>query len=245
MNKIIQGDCLEEMKNIPDKSIDMIIADLPYGTTDCKWDTIIPFDPMWKQLNRVIKLNGAIVLFGSEPFSSALRMSNINNYKYDWVWKKNTSAGFIHAKNRPLKKHELLSVFSLGSMGHKSQCGDRRMIYNPQGLKRKITIRKNGVSGTTIGKRPSHKDNNISEYSGYPNSILDFKNDRGFHPTQKPVALIEYMIKTYTNAGDIVLDNVAGSGTTGVACQNTNRKYILIEKDKKYIEIIKERLNIK
>ena len=209
INEVHQGDCLELMKLIPDKSIDAIISDPPYGTTACKWDTIIPFEPLWEQYKRIIKDNGAIVLTASQPFTSALVMSNIKMFKYEWVWEKNTGAGFIHAKNRPLKKHENVLVFSKGSMGHLSQLGEKRLIYNPQGLIKETTIRKNGVSGTTIGKRPSHKDNNISEYKNYPNSILVFKNDRGLHPTQKPVALFEYLIKTYTNEGDIVLDNCA------------------------------------
>jgi len=214
--QLIHGEALEEMDKLIEQGVvvDSVICDPPFQITACKWDKIIPFEPMWERLNKLIKPNGAIVLFGSEPFSSALRMSNIKNYKYDWVWKKNTSAGFIHAKNRPLKKHEILSVFSLGSMGHKSQCGDKRMIYIPQGLIKEITIRKNGVSGKTIGARPSNKDNNISEYKNYPNSILEFKTDKGLHPTQKPVALMEYLIKTYTNENETVLDFTFGSGTT-------------------------------
>ncbi len=212
------------------------------GTTACKWDSIIPFEDMWERLNKLIKDNGAIVLFGSEPFSSALRMSNIKNYKYDWVWKKNKSAGFIHSKNRPLKKHELLSVFSLGSMGHISQLGNKRMIYNPQGLIKEFKIRKNGVSGTTIGKRPSHKDDNISEFKNYPNSVLEYKNDTGLHPTQKPVALMEYLVKTYTNENETVLDFTMGAGSTGVACKNLNRDFIGIELDEKYFKIAEDRI---
>lgn len=158
MIKLYNGDCLEVMKEIPDKSVDMILCDLPYGTTACKWDSIIPFEPLWEQYCRIIKNNGAILLFGSEPFSTTLRMSNLKNYKYDWVWIKNTSGGFVHAKNRPLKRHELISVFSLGSMGHISQLGNKRMVYNPQGLIYKERI----IDGTKtcvncIGKRPSHK----------------------------------------------------------------------------------------
>jgi site-specific DNA-methyltransferase (adenine-specific) len=230
------------MKDIGDKSIDMILCDLPYGTTACKWDTIIPFEPLWEQYKRIIKDNGAIVLTASQPFTSALVMSNIKMFKYEWIWEKNTGAGFIHAKNRPLKRHENVLVFSKGSMGHLSLLGEKRMKYNPQDLIKQKTIRKNGVSGTTIGDRPSHHDNLISEYTNYPTTILNYKNDNGLHPTQKPVALFEYLIKTYTSVGDLVLDNCAGSGTTAIACINTNRNYILIEKEPKYIEIIKKRI---
>ena len=207
--KLLKGDCLELMKDIPDKSIDMILCDLPYGTTACKWDTIIPFEPLWEQYNRIIKDNGAIVLFGSEPFSTKLRSSNLKMYKYDWIWKKTRSAGFVHAKNRPLKKHENISVFSKGSMGHLSTLGDKRMRYNPQDLIYKRTEHKNATKkfGNIVGKRPSHKDKYVSEYTNYPSSILEYSNDSGFHPTQKPVALLEYLIKTYTNEGDVVLDN--------------------------------------
>jgi site-specific DNA-methyltransferase (adenine-specific) len=242
--QIILGDCLAEMDKLIEQgvTVDAIITDPPYGTTSCKWDSVIPFDEMWERLNKLIKPNGAIVLFGSEPFSSALRMSNIKNYKYDWVWNKNTSAGFIHAKNRPLKKHELLSVFSIGSMGHKSLLGNKRMIYNPQGLVESYTVRKNGISGQTIGSRPSNKDNNISKHTNYPISRLDYNTECGYHPTQKPVALMEYLIKTYTNEGETVLDFTMGSGTTGVAAKNTNRKFIGIEIDNAYFDIAKERM---
>lgn len=242
-----QGDCLELMKSIPDKSIDMILTDPPYGTTDCKWDSVIPFDEMWKRLNSLIKDNGAIVLFGSEPFSSMLRMSNIKHYKYDWIWRKNTSAGFIHAKNMPLKKHEIISVFSKGSMGHKSVLGKKRMVYYPQGLIPKKTVyhrnKKNCVN--VIGERPSQKTDFISDFTNYPISIIETKegsNNNFYHPTQKPVALLEYLIKTYTQEGETVLDFTMGSGSTGVACVNTNRNFIGIELDPNYYQIATERI---
>jgi len=235
INKVICGDCLEEMMDIDEKSIDAIITDPPYGTTACKWDTVIPFNEMWQNLNRIIKPNGAIVLFGSEPFSSALRMSNIKNYKYDWVWDKKLAGNAILAKHQPLKIHELIHVFS--SKG--------RAIYLPQKTKGKL--RKKMFSKTiqpkTLNKVTEAKETFNDLY--YPKSIQDFSmaNRMGrIHPTQKPVALMEYLIKTYTNENETVLDFTAGSGSTGVACKNLNRNYILIEKEQKYIDIIKDRL---
>ena len=244
--KLWNGDCLELMKDIPDKSIDCIICDLPYGTTDCKWDTIIPFDKLWEQYNRIIKDNGAICLFGSEPFSSYLRMSNMKHYKYDWIWKKTTSTGFQHAKNMPLKNYEIISVFSHGSMGHKSLLGDRRMIYNPQGIVRVDKVSKNTKNkwGNIAGHRPSHKEEFITEFANYPTMILEFPIDKGVgHPTAKPVRLLEYLIKTYTNEGDFVLDNCMGSGSCGVAAVNTHRKFIGIELDENYFNIAKQRID--
>ena len=250
MNKLLKGDCLEVMKSIPDGSIDAIITDPPYGTTACKWDSVIDFELMWEQLNRIIKPNGAIVLFGSEPFSSALRMSNIKNYKYDWVWKKTRyNSGFAHAKNSPLKKHENISVFSLGKIAHKSQ-SENRMEYYPQGLKKCKTIRKKPKQyreeEVSFGKkRPSHRDT-IQEFTNYPQSILEFdlkQKGRPLHPTQKPVELMEYLIKTYTNENETVLDFTMGSGSTGVACKNLNRNFIGIEQDEKYFKIASERIN--
>lgn len=245
--KLWQGDCLELMKNIPDKSIDMVLCDPPYGTTACKWDSVIPFEPMWKQLNRIIKSNGAICLFGSEPFSSALRMSNIKHYKYDWVWRKNRPTGFQHAKNMPLKEHENIIVFSMGSMGHKKLLGDKRLKYNPQGIESCciVTHSSNNRFGNIVGKRPSHKEYTIQTETNYPKTILEFskENKNNLHPTQKPVALLEYLIKTYTNERETVLDFTMGSGSTGVACENTNRNFIGIELDKDYFNIAQERIN--
>lgn len=241
------------MNNIPDKCIDMILCDLPYGTTACKWDTVIPFDPLWEQYNRIIKANGAIVLFGSEPFSSKLRMSNIDNYKYDWVWEKSKGCNFTHAKNMPIKFHENIIVFSNAPIGHVSQLGDRRMCYNPQGLvkvdkkwsrPRKYDTGENGHHLT----RESHQLSRVIEFENYPTSILKYSNsnnkERGLHPTQKPVALLEYLINTYTNENEIVLDNCMGSGSTGVAALNLHRKFIGIESDEKYFEISKNRIEV-
>ena len=236
--KLLQGDCLELMKEIPEKSIDMILCDLPYGTTACTWDHIIPFDKLWYQYKRIRKNNAAIVLFGSEPFSSYLRMSNIKEYKYDWVWDKKQPTGFVNANARPMKRHELLSVFSNGSATSTS-CN---MIYNPQGLLiyNKIT---SYTSRGYLGERESQEKRYIQKNTNYPNSILSFSKDiNKIHPTQKPVALLEYLIRTYTNENMVILDNCMGSGSTGVACINTKRKFIGIELDQNYFNIAKKRI---
>lgn len=198
------GDCLEVMPRLPDKSCDMILCDLPYGTTACKWDSLIPLDKLWEQYNRLLRPQGSVLLFGSEPFSTHMRMSNLKAYKYDWIWHKGHSTGFVHAMNMPLKDFEVISVFSNSSMGHKSMLGEHRMIYNPQGLIRYHKERKAGESkfGTICGKRPSHKDKICQEYTNFPTAVLHFKKDtKTVHPTQKPVALLAYLIKTYTNGG--------------------------------------------
>ena len=230
-----QGDCLELMSNIPDKSVDCIITDLPYGTTQCKWDTIIPFEPLWRQYNRIIKDNGAIVLFGTEPFSSHLRLSNLKNYKYDWIWDKVKGTGFLNAKRQPMRNHELISVF------YKKQC-----IYNPQktyGHKMKKSYRSKDLQTDVYGEMKN--DYTYESTERYPRSIQVFSTDTqnsSLHPTQKPVALIEYLIKTYTNVGELVFVSCMGSGTTGVACINTNRRFIGIELDNNYFKIAKERI---
>lgn len=245
INKIYNEDCLEGMKRIPDGSVDCIICDLPYGTIACKWDRIIPFDRLWEQYNRIIKNNGVICLFGSEPFSSHLRMSNIKHYKYDWIWKKTTSTGFQHAKNMPLKNYEIISVFSNGLIGHKSLLKDKRMIYNPQGIVRTNKISKSNKNrwGNIVGKRPSHQEKFITEFENYPTMVLEYPKDKNIgHPTAKPVALIEYLIKTYSNEGETILDNCMGSGTTAIACINTNRNYIGFEIDKEYYDLSIKRI---
>lgn len=233
------------MKDIPDESVDMILCDLPYGTTACKWDSIIPFEILWKHYNRVIKNNGVICLFGSEPFSTHLRISQIDNYKYDWIWVKSNGScsGFVHAKNMPLKKHEIISVFSKAPIGHISLLKERRMKYNPQGLSYKPTkeISKKKF-GNTVGKRPSQVEEYTREYINYPVSILNFDSEKGLHPTQKPVPLLEYLIKTYTNENETVLDNCMGSGSTGVACVHTNRNFMGIELDNHYFDVAKNRI---
>ena len=245
MMKLLHGDCLELMKSIPDKSVDMVLCDLPYGTTACKWDSVIPFDELWAQYRRILKGQGVVVLFGSEPFSSRLRASNFDWYKYDWIWCKTRKTGFVHAKNQPLKQHENISVFSPAPMGHASCLGDKRMPYNPQGLVNERRTRTNLLSrfGSTVGKRPSQKDTITSEYKNYPTSLLYYKNASSLnHPTEKPVGLLEYLIRTYTNRGGRVLDNTMGSGSTGVACVNTGRDFIGIELDDNYFAIAQERI---
>ena len=248
MIRLEHGNCLEIMDKLIEEGVkvDAIITDPPYGTTDCKWDSIIPLNEMWEKLNKLIKPNGAIALFGSEPFSTSLRYSNLKNYKYDWIWIKSTSAGFVHAKNMPMKRHEIISVFSNSPMGHKSLLKERRMEYNPQGLVKVNKIHKRPKTGmvNVIGARPSHKKEFEVKYENYPTSILNFpnSNNNNFHPTQKPVELMEYLIKTYTNEGETVLDFTMGSGSTGVACLNANRRFIGIELDENYFNIAKERI---
>lgn len=242
---LIKGDCLELMESIPDKSVDAIITDPPYGTTACKWDSVIPFDLMWKQLNRIIKDNGAIVLFGSEPFSSALRISNIKNYKYDWIWEKTMCTGMAQNEYMPMKYHEIISIFVNKSkptfnkiFADRNESSINRANYKMQGS----SHLSNHIN---IGKQ-SAKQYNPNKVN--PKSILKFKSvpntPKGskLHPTQKPVELIEYLIKTYTNENETVLDFTMGSGTTGVACKNLNRKFIGIEMDDNYFEIAKKRI---
>lgn len=235
------------MKNIPDKSVDMILCDLPFGITSSKWDKVIPFEPLWEQYKRIIKTNGAICLFGAEPFASKLRTSNVNWFKYDWVWIKNNAVGFVNAKLKPMNKHEVICVFSEGktSNGNKNN-----MPYYPQGL---IPYNKESRSGNKKGKdntywRPSLKSSNeggyIQEFTNYPTTVLKFnKVQKAVHPTQKPVPLLEYLIRTYTNGGgETILDNCMGSGSTGVACVNANRNFIGIELNKDYYDIAKDRI---
>lgn len=224
------------MNELPDKSIDMILCDLPYGTTSCKWDSIIPFDSLWIQYERIIKDNGAIVLFGSEPFSSNLRLSNLKLYKYDWIWDKKTGLGFLDSKYRPLKQHEIISVFSKGGCSNGSKI---QMNYNPQGLI--PTTKKNRNSKSNIlNSEPKQRKDLETKYTNYPKSILTYPRETGFHPTQKPVALLENLIRTYTNENDIVLDNCMGSGSTCIAAINTRRQYIGYELDDKYFEVAKK-----
>jgi DNA modification methylase len=230
-NRLLHGDCLELMQDIPDKSIDMILCDLPYGTTACKWDVIIPFEPLWKEYKRIIKDRGCIALFGSEPFSSYLRMSNIKNYKYDWIWNKKIPSGMSYAKFQPMRQHEIISIFNSN-------------VYYPQMIKRDKPIKAGGMSkGETTNNqklKALHKTYDLK----FPSTIIDFMKIRqdSVHPTQKPVTLLEYLIKTYTLENEIVLDNCMGSGSTGVACINTNRNFIGIEKDETFFNIAKRRI---
>ena len=236
--ELIQGDCLEKMKDIPDKSIDMILCDLPYGNfTACKWDVVIPFEPLWEQYKRIIKDRGAIVLFGSEPFSSYLRMSNIKQYKYDWIWEKDAGSNFATVKYQPMKEHEEVLIFGKGRINYYPIMQER--IGSRKG-KETTTVdsgRKDSVYGTQIGVGKLK----VAELRN-PRSIQRFNRERGLHPTQKPVALFEYLIKTYTNEGETVLDNCMGSGTTAIACMNTNRNYIGFEISKEYFDIAEKRI---
>lgn len=227
---IKQGDCLELMQYIPDGSIDMILCDLPYGTTKNKWDSVIPFEPLWEQYNRVIKDNGAIVLFSQMPFTVDLVASNYKDFRYEWIWEKLTASGHLNANRMPMKKHENILAFY-----------KKLPTYNPQFTEGKPYVATYSTHSSNYGKQ---KDNitTINDGKRYPVDIIKFNNDRGLHPTQKPVELLEYLIKTYTNEGETVLDNCMGSGSTGVACVNTNRNFIGIELDKGYFEIAKSRI---
>lgn len=247
MTELYQGDCIQVMKSLPDKSINLILTDLPYGTTENRWDSVIDFNDLWEQYNRLLTDNGTVLLFANNSFMPMVLNSNLKNYKYRLVWLKPNCTGFPHAKNRPLAKSEDILVFSKGSMGHRSLLGDRRMCYNPQGLQRiDKTIKRNSKSfGQGIKPRPSHKSEIVQEWTNYPTDVLIYgkdKTDRGLHPTQKPVALLEYLIKTYSNEGDRVLDNCMGSGSTGVACANTSRDFVGIELDTDYYNTAVERL---
>jgi len=244
---LLQGDCLELMKDIPDESIDLILTDPPYGTTACKWDSIIPFELMWKELKRIRKPNSAIALFGAEPFSSLLRSSNIDEFKYDWYWNKNSTSGFMNAKLKPMNTMEIISIFSSGKT---SPGNAKNMKYYPQGL---ILFNKIVKSGNKAHKEnspfrqnstPSNEKGHLQRYTNYPRNYLEFSYQKNaFHPTQKPVDLLEYLIKTYTLESEVVLDFTMGSGSTGVACKNTNRNFIGIELDKTYFEIAEKRIN--
>ena len=230
-------DCFDGMQKIDDKSIDMILCDLPYGTTQCSWDIVIPFEPLWAEYKRIIKDNGAIVLFGMEPFSSYLRISNIEMFKYDWIWDKVKGTGFLNAKKQPMRNHEVISVF------YKNQCK-----YYPQmteNHERKVSLKKRNPPKTEV----YGKMDKVTYYDStkrYPRSIQVFSTDTrisSIHSTQKPVALCEYLIKTYTDIGDLVIDNCAGSCSTGIACHNTGRRFIGFEKDAGIFEKANKRLD--
>lgn len=242
--KLYEGDCLEIMPTLPDKSIDMVLCDLPYGTTACKWDTIIPFEPLWLQYKRLIKDNGVIVLTASQPFTSALVMSNPVWFKYEWIWYKNQPSGFALANKQPMKTHENILVFYNQQPKYNKQLTFSRITDRQLNKKNKRgTGKENGAYGNL--SNTDFRDAVLSENVN-PRSVLEFnieaRSKGTLHPTQKPVSLFEYLIKTYTNEGDTVLDNCAGSGTTGVACFNVNRWFILIEKNAGYCEIIRQRL---
>ena len=238
LDRIYNEDCLVGMQRIDDASIDMILCDLPYGTTACKWDTVIPFEPLWEQYKRVIKPHGAIVLTASQPFTSALVMSNVEMFKYEWIWKKTKKTGFPNANRQPLRNYESVLVF------YKGQC-----TYNPQGIvaftePKKVTRKKPKRDTINAGENDgSLCGDYLKKYTNYPSQVLEIPSEaKTVHPTQKPVALFEYLIKTYTNPGETVLDNCLGSGTTAIAAINTGRHYIGFEKDAGYFDIAQKRI---
>ncbi len=231
---LMHGDCIDRMKEIPDGSIDMILCDPPYGVTACKWDTVIPIDSMWSQIKRITKPNAAIVFTATQPFTSVLITSNLRDFKYEWIWQKSRSTGFLQAKFMPMKSHENVLVFVRRG----------KPTYNPQ----KTDGHKKTNSAKGEGHSPTFGASKVRDYKGgdttrYPKTVQQFGSDRGLHPTQKPVALMEYLVKTYTNKGDTVLDFAMGSGTTGVACANLNRSFTGIELDDRFFEIAKNRIN--
>ena len=227
MADLYHGDCLEVMAQLPDNSVDMILCDLPYGTTACKWDTVIPFEPLWAQYRRIAKRNAAIVLTASQPFTTALIASNMREFRYCWVWEKSLKVGFQNANRRPLKNHEDVCVFG-GS------------LYQPQGLQ--VYGKENKRGGVGEFSSSVNTQKYTQKYTNYPVSVLKIASEVGLHPTQKPVALMEYLIRTYTREGEVVLDNCMGSGTTGVGCANTGRQFIGIEREPKYFTIASERI---
>ena len=237
-----QGDCLELMKNIPDKSVDMILCDLPYGTTQCKWDTIIPFEPLWEQYHRIIKDNGAIVLFASQPFSSVLVNSNIKNFRYEWIWEKDKPSNFALANKQPMKYHENVMVFYKKqptynkqiTYGHKPMNGQAKYGRTYNGSVPNLDVEERYKGGKTTRNPSSIQKFNTPKHNSSDKS--------GLHPTQKPLEACEYFIKTYTDEGQTVLDNCMGSGTTGVAAMNLHRKFIGIELDTQYFEIAEKRI---
>ncbi len=226
--KLYLGDCLEIMPTIVAASVDLVLCDLPYGTTSCKWDAVLPFSRLWAEYWRLVR--GAVVLTAAQPFTSALVMSDAARFKYQWVWEKTNCTGFANAKKQPLRAHEDVLVFY-----------DRQPVYTPQGLTVCEPRTRTKGTGEIMG-RTGFKDGYVQTVTGYPKTVQKFASERGHHPTQKPVALMEYFIKTYTNPGDTVLDNCMGSGTTGVACVNTGRKFIGIELDPKYFAIAERRI---
>lgn len=231
--ELIHGECMKTMLNFANNGVkfDAIITDPPYGTTACKWDVVIPFNDMWNSINQIKHKTTPVVLFGSEPFSSNLRVSNIKEYKYDWIWNKNRFVNQCAARKQALKIHEIISVF------YAKQC-----MYNPQGIIRINKRTRQGTRGSDIIGNQKRVREYVQEYTNYPRSIIEFKSDMGLHPTQKPIALLEYLIKTYTNEGDLILDFTCGSSSTLVAAQNTNRRCIGIELDEDYCKVSKVRL---
>lgn len=228
---LLHGDCLELMQDIPDGSVDMILCDLPYGTTACRWDSVIPFAPLWQHYNRILKANGAAVLFAAQPFTTKLIQSNMRDFRYCWYWRKSNVTGGLTCKVQPMRCIEDIAVFYR-----------KKPMYNPQGL-RKLDIAKVNAACKQDGVYVKKKNPSVQQYTGYPHHLLEFKKDaRQLHPTQKPVALLEYLIRTYTAPGQTVLDNCMGSGSTGVACVNTGRDFVGIEQEQQYFDIATKRI---
>lgn len=239
---LMLGDCLERMKEIPSGSVDMVLTDPPYGTTACKWDSIIPLEPMWEQLKRVIKPNGAIVMTASQPFTSALVMSNPSMFKHEWIWKKNAGSNFGAVRYQPMKEHESVIVFG-GKKLHYEPIKQLRSEVGMQMVASGVKSKPSKGDDVYGGLNQGYDNSSCDPMMRYPSSVQKFNRERGHHPTQKPVALMEYLIKTYTNEGDTVLDFTMGSGSTGVAAVNTGRDFIGIEMDEGYFKIAQERIN--
>lgn len=242
------GDCLDLMGKLEPASIDAIITDIPYGTTQCKWDAVIPFASMWEQVWRVLKFNGSFVTTATQPFASALIASQLDKFKYDYVWQKNKGNNFVHAKNMPLMFHESVLIFSCAPIGHRVQLGNKRMTYNPQGLQPsgKLWKRPRRYASEHKLTRDSHQLERVLEFENYPTTILSFGNSdnrqRGLHPTQKPIALYEHLVRTYSCEGDTILDIAMGSGTAAIACINAGRNFIGMEIDLEIFEGARNRI---
>lgn len=245
---LLLGDCIDLLKNIPDRSIDMVLCDLPYGTTGSKWDAVIPAETIWDEYRRVATDNCVICLFGTEPFATCMRHAALDLYKYDWIWRKTTVTGFPHARNMPLRDYENIMVFSKAPIGHVSKLGDRRMPYNPQGLKK--CLQRDAAHKTSTIMHSGTFQNTQEKYyvrkqTGFPRMVLDYKKNpqnSKFHVNAKPIPLLEFLINTYTEPGDTVLDNCMGSGSTGVACVNTGRRFIGMELDQQIFDIAAKRV---
>lgn len=245
MISLYNGDCFEHMQLIADNTIDLILCDLPYGTTACSWDSVIDIDKLWLEYRRVLTETGTVVLTAAQPFTTAITYPALDLFKHASVWVKNRPTGPQHAKNRPMSKHEDILVFSKGKMGHAVQLKEKRMTYNPQGVTNSgmKTVTAKGSHSNLTGPRPNQVGRQYMSQTGFPSTILNYgKDEDHLHPTQKPLVLIEYLVKTYSNECDTILDNCMGSGTTGVACKNLNRNFIGIELDENYFNIAKKRI---
>lgn len=239
---LLRGDCIELLKDVPDRSIDMVLCDLPYGTTGSRWDAVIPADAIWNEYRRIASDKCVICLFGTEPFATCMRYTALDLYKYDWIWRKTTVTGFAHARNMPLRDYENIMVFSNAPIGHVSKLGDKRMPYNPQGLKNCHQVDASHKTSLVMHSgtfKNTEEKYYVREQTGFPRMVLDYKKnpkDTKYHLNAKPVPLLEYLINTYTDPGQIVLDNCMGAGSTGVACVNTGRNFIGMEIEQEYFD---------